>query len=422
MTMRWNRSRCVPRAWASAALIGSAWETHTIVPPRMGVAQPVERGDHAVLHLGEALAAGEAERRRRPLHRAPLGLLHQPCSSAPVQSPKSHSSRPRSTCGRTPVACGDRRRRLPRPLERRRVDRVDAVELADPLRGPLGLLRGRRRRGAARRPGRAAPCRSSASGRGGRAGSSSARGGLLAEVAIDRMLNLTVGVAMDRSGYVGVTTLAALEADVVDCRRCPRLVAWREQVAVEKRAAFRDEAYWGRPVPGFGDPQRADRRARAGAGGARRQPHRPGVHRRPQRRLAVPGDAPGRPGQPADVDVHAGDGLRLHGAWVTARGEVRAAGQPADARPSATRARRSSQRELDALDAGGRRVPRRVRLRRGVPALRRAAPPDGSATASRSASTASRRCCARSTRASRTRSPAGSPSRCSTPCSPGLSS
>jgi uracil-DNA glycosylase family 4 len=43
--------------------------------------------------------------------------------------------------------------------------------------------------------------------------------------------------------------------EVVQCRRCPRLVAWREQVAVEKRAAFRDEAYWGRPVPGFGDPE-----------------------------------------------------------------------------------------------------------------------------------------------------------------------
>ena len=48
--------------------------------------------------------------------------------------------------------------------------------------------------------------------------------------------------------------LAALEAELTGCRRCPRLVAWREQVATEKRAAFRDETYWGRPVPGFGDP------------------------------------------------------------------------------------------------------------------------------------------------------------------------
>jgi uracil-DNA glycosylase family 4 len=48
--------------------------------------------------------------------------------------------------------------------------------------------------------------------------------------------------------------LAALEAEVVACRRCPRLVAWREQVATEKRVAFADETYWGRPVESFGDP------------------------------------------------------------------------------------------------------------------------------------------------------------------------
>jgi uracil-DNA glycosylase family 4 len=51
-----------------------------------------------------------------------------------------------------------------------------------------------------------------------------------------------------------VSALAALESEVVVCRRCPRLVAWREQVAREKRAAFAGEDYWGRPLPGFGDP------------------------------------------------------------------------------------------------------------------------------------------------------------------------
>jgi len=49
-------------------------------------------------------------------------------------------------------------------------------------------------------------------------------------------------------------TLSELQDRIVDCRRCPRLVAWREKVAEEKRAAFADEEYWGRPVPGFGDP------------------------------------------------------------------------------------------------------------------------------------------------------------------------
>jgi uracil-DNA glycosylase len=47
--------------------------------------------------------------------------------------------------------------------------------------------------------------------------------------------------------------LAALTAEIVECRRCPRLVAWREQVADEKVARFRNETYRGRPVPGFGD-------------------------------------------------------------------------------------------------------------------------------------------------------------------------
>jgi uracil-DNA glycosylase len=51
------------------------------------------------------------------------------------------------------------------------------------------------------------------------------------------------------------TNLKELQQRVVDCRLCPRLVEWREQVAREKRASFRDEDYWGRPVPGFGDPR-----------------------------------------------------------------------------------------------------------------------------------------------------------------------
>lgn len=48
--------------------------------------------------------------------------------------------------------------------------------------------------------------------------------------------------------------LASLTEEIVECRACPRLVAWREQVAREKRSSFRAEEYWGRPLPGFGDP------------------------------------------------------------------------------------------------------------------------------------------------------------------------
>jgi uracil-DNA glycosylase family 4 len=48
--------------------------------------------------------------------------------------------------------------------------------------------------------------------------------------------------------------LAELTAEITGCRACPRLVAWREEVARRRRPAFADQEYWGRPVPGFGDP------------------------------------------------------------------------------------------------------------------------------------------------------------------------
>lgn len=49
-------------------------------------------------------------------------------------------------------------------------------------------------------------------------------------------------------------TLFALNTELLACQKCPRLVAWREQVAQTKRRAYRDWDYWGKPVPGFGDP------------------------------------------------------------------------------------------------------------------------------------------------------------------------
>lgn len=60
--------------------------------------------------------------------------------------------------------------------------------------------------------------------------------------------------AHDRTPDEVAGDLDDLESRLTGCRRCPRLVAWREKVAREKRAAFADETYWGRPVPGFGDP------------------------------------------------------------------------------------------------------------------------------------------------------------------------
>ena len=95
-------------------------------------------------------------------------------------------------------------------------------------------------------------------------------------------------------------SLDELDAAVSVCRACPRLVRWREDVARTKRASYAGEPYWGRPIPrlGLADARGAGRRARAG--GPRRQPHRPDLHRRPLRRLALRRAAPGRPGDPAD--------------------------------------------------------------------------------------------------------------------------
>ncbi|MEV0293788.1 uracil-DNA glycosylase [Nocardia sp. NPDC050710] len=112
-------------------------------------------------------------------------------------------------------------------------------------------------------------------------------------------------------------TLAELDAAVSECRACPRLVAWREQVAREKRAAFRDEIYWGRPVPGYGpDDARLLVVGLAPAAHGGNRTGRMFTGDRSGDVLYAAMYAVGLTNQP--TAVHRDDGLRLLGARVTA--------------------------------------------------------------------------------------------------------
>ena len=201
------------------------------------------------------------------------------------------------------------------------------------------------------------------------------RFGFLGESDVSVWLSLGVTAAMAVPAYLWAQwlftqrakaeELERLERRVTRCRRCPRLVEWREQVAREKRAAFADEDYWGRPVPGFGDPD-----ARVYVLGLA-----PAAHGGNRTGRVFTGDRSGdwlfasmhRTGFASQPEsVRPGDGLELRDAFVAAA--VRCAPPANKPLPS----ERDSclpyaARELELIEPGRDRLPGRLRLGRRLP-------------------------------------------------------
>ena len=128
----------MPRAWATAALMGSAWEKHTTTPPTWAAAQRLQRSDNPRLHFREALAIRETEGRRAVLDGLPLrqgGHVRQG-SPGPVAEIAFEQA---VVVLHVPSGAGRRRlRRLAGALQRRGIDGVDR-EVREALRDPFSL-------------------------------------------------------------------------------------------------------------------------------------------------------------------------------------------------------------------------------------------------------------------------------------------
>ena len=172
--------------------------------------------------------------------------------------------------------------------------------------------------------------------------------------------------------------LAELDARVSVCRACPRLVAWREDVAVNKRASYAGEPYWGRPIPGWGDaePAVARRRASRRPPTAATAPAASSPATAPATGCSPPCTASGWP--TSRPRVHAGDGQRLLDTRMVAAGPLRPAAEQADPRgarhlrargssASCAAARRRAGGGRARLVRLGRRAARAARPRARVP-------------------------------------------------------
>ena len=325
-TMRWKRSRWVPGRSGDDGLDHVGVRDGDDGLARMRARRG--RGRHRQLgsasprttrRPGSGIRSGSAAR----------SAIRGASAASPASGPSSRRSRIRSAPSPGgPGACGRERSGppfrgcVPSATRRRR----------QPIRGRRSAPRRPRpgrfpcRRGGDRERGPAGKRRSSASGRGGPGG----RGSVSADRFVgpsSRQRTLHAVGNPDQPRRL----LARLEKDVVSCRACPRLVDWREEIGREKRAAYRDEDYWAKAVPGFGDPGGAPARRRPRPGRARCQPHRADVHRRPVRRLALPGAVPGRLRVTAGVDRRRRR-PRARRRLDHVAGQVRATGQQADHR------------------------------------------------------------------------------------------
>ena len=145
-----------------------------------------------------------------------------------------------------------------------------------------------------------------------------------------------------------MTELEKLEKQIIACRKCPRLVEWREEVARVKRKAYMDQEYWGKPVPGFGDPE-----ARVMVVGLA-----PGAHGSNRTGRQFTGDASGKFLYPAlhkagfanqPQSESRGDGLILNDMYITASGRC----APPDNKPSTEELNTCQpylERELELID------------------------------------------------------------------------